>query len=460
MKDCLFKVFALIFCIGSVIWCTGCEIEESQTPQLTNQEGIIGGTPTNYQDWKGVIAVRGGGYFGGLCSGTLIHPKVVLTAGHCVKLGGSTDFTKNPAGLTIMNGARAFLGRQIAQATKVLAHPTWSGELEVNSGDLALILLNKEITNLPTYPLRDFPMPEEGSAGKLVGYGANSGNGMGSGTHRQGDTTLLRVLSDLIETGVSANTCSGDSGGPLFTEQDGEWHLTGVTSFGNAQACYRDHGSYSVNLLAYCDWLNKSMIELVGEDLGLAKCSVCSAKAAATWGQPCGEGYLPCPEDTKCRAPEEYSDGNVGFCAPSCCSLMEADSQYCTDVSDGYENCAVMSEKGDRYCAISCEDTSECPEGTTCKNKPFKSEKICIATEEGPGGPDATTDVDIDDDFDPNPDSDPNSDTDSSADSGIDPVDDADANDPDKNDPESCGCRAIGANMSGSLLFLLLQSLF
>lgn len=364
-----------------------------------SQNGIIGGNPTGSTSWKGVVSLMAGG---GMCSGTLIHPQVVLTAGHCVKVvdamtGQYRDYTSRPGQVSVRSGTNAYQAVRLGNGQTIIAHPSWTGELSANSGDLALIKLNSPVNtdNFPIYKLRDFPSPKDGEKGLLVGYGA-TGIYQGSGVRRSGETTLLSVTSDIIETGVPANTCQGDSGGPLFTEQNGEWVVTGVTSFGNdpSGACYTDFGSFSVNLTAYCTWIDQTLQELVGEGLGLEKCSQCSPKKASSWGAPCGEGYDPCPKNTKCRAPEGFSGGKVGFCAPDCCNIREPDRSFCTDVADGEELCAFADDSGDRFCAIHCESNGDCPDGTTCKNKPWEAEKICIATEKGPGGPGTSTDVD------------------------------------------------------------------
>ena len=77
------------------------EFDSSETRQ--SESGIVIGEKTGFTQWTGVIAVRAGGMWVGLCTGTLIHPRVVLSAGHCVKTQeNNTDFTKTPARVSII----------------------------------------------------------------------------------------------------------------------------------------------------------------------------------------------------------------------------------------------------------------------------------------------------------------------------------------------------------------------
>ncbi|MCU0662843.1 MAG: trypsin-like serine protease [Myxococcota bacterium] len=215
-------------------------------------EGIIGGAPTG-GSWDGVVAIQIGNF--GYCTGTLIDPEVVLTAGHCVRLieqGFSYNFVSNPSGLIIRGGADGYLSAILARGSQVIHHPDWTGDIQESQTDIAMIKLNKALAGRTVHKLRDYPSPMKDDPGMLVGYGLSGSNPSSGGTQRAGDTTLLNVYFNLIETGDPANTCSGDSGGPLFTDQGGQWVLTGVTSFGTEKVCMASSDGYSVNPLAYC----------------------------------------------------------------------------------------------------------------------------------------------------------------------------------------------------------------
>ncbi|MCP4605607.1 MAG: S1 family peptidase [Proteobacteria bacterium] len=447
----LFAFIFLAFVFVPLLMNMGCESSIDSDTSKNNRiigRGIIGGEPTNgATEWKGVVALRMGF---GLCSGTLIDPEVVLTAGHCVKLydavsGANYDYTKNPGSVGIVASANAYMGTQIAKGQEIVAHPSWEGEIDEGRIDLALIKLNKQITDIAPFGLRDFPMPEVRSSAFLVGYG-QGGPGQQAGIQRMGETTLTKVNFDLLEISGESNICSGDSGGPVFTEQDGEWRTAGVNSFGITDTCSKDLGTYATNILSSCHWLNTTMLRLVGHDLGLTNCTTCEVSPVDTWGQGCGPGVGECPTDTKCMKPEGYSIGGGGFCGAPCCTLGEQDILYCGNITSGDEHCGIMDDNGQARCMINCEDDSDCVPGTECKNRPFEKEKICIAVGIGDTDGDTDTNIDTDTDVDTDTEKDPDAsaDNDTETDSDTDDSNNPDGNnDPEENGDSNCGCRQV-----------------
>ena len=350
--------------------------------EIPASKAIIGGTESNWEEpWRGAVALGINGYF--MCSGTLIDPRVVLTAGHCVKFSPGMSLENAPQMLWIMGGSDVNTNSpdmiKLAQAQKIVAHKNWDGNIESASTDIALVLLDKELTDIPYYRLRDFPMPQTGDPAFLVGYG-DDGDG-NSAIQRMGDTTLVSVSPELLGTSEGANTCPGDSGGPVFTKQDGDWVLTGVTSFGAGDVCRTDLPMYATNVLVACHWINSVMMEMVGHDLGLEKCALCELDPPCDWGTGCGPGLPECAPGTVCLKPEGFSRGGYGYCAASCCEVGEAEPDHCTDVSDGEELCTFRGEGGSAFCAISCEENGDCPAFTECRNKPFEDQKICIGSD-------------------------------------------------------------------------------
>jgi hypothetical protein len=420
--------------------------------------GIIGGSATSAGEYPGVVAVRmGGGMWGGMCTGTLIHPRVVLTAGHCMYTDG-TDWTLTPGQISIQVGINTSTAATVAHAEEAIYHPGWTGDINDMGPDVALIYLDTTLS-YDTYRLRDFPVPFSGSAGKLVGYGDSSSSG-GAGTQREGDTTLVAVYTDLIEIGPpDANICSGDSGGPLFTWQGSEWAVTGINSFGTTATCSLSAASYDVNVLAYCHWLNTVMEDWTGADLGLDNCTACEQDVVDDWGQGCGPGLPSCPTGTYCwkSFPAVYGlSGDYGFCTAECCEPGVADTTYCFDVAPGDESCALNGLSEPR-CAVICEDDSDCPQYTACQHASEDGYySYCVADES------TAVDTDADGDADTDSDSDTDSDTDSDSDSDSDSDAEGDGDDGESMVPgdEGCGCRAAGRRPPAAGTLARLVALF
>ena len=81
---------SLLICAIAIPF-VACELAGEQTPASATRSPIIGGTAVNDGSWPAVGAVTLEP--DSMCTGTLIAPKVVVTAAHCVKGENPTKFT-------------------------------------------------------------------------------------------------------------------------------------------------------------------------------------------------------------------------------------------------------------------------------------------------------------------------------------------------------------------------------
>jgi len=232
----------------------------------TNEE-IVNGTPTNYESWQGVIALMWEGNLA--CSGTLIDPEVVLSAGHCISNSSLDDPIENPGKLSIAGGADVNTAPiHLGVAESIVVHPDYDSD--DSTADLSMIKLSSPVSSVPSYGLRVAPQVIMGDHVTIVGYGMTGSDDHGSsGIHRMGDSTVQGVLPEKIETGGDANPCYGDSGGPMFSEQAGDWVVTGVTSHGIPDTCLLEYGAWQINTVTYLGWIEETMWEMTGHGLGL-----------------------------------------------------------------------------------------------------------------------------------------------------------------------------------------------
>jgi MYXO-CTERM domain-containing protein len=195
------------------------------------------------------------------CSGTLIAPTLVLTAGHC-----------NAASLThvwIGSSSRSDLGdgEEIAVVERIEYPDSW------HTFDVTVLRLARPSAFRPR-PIASGWMSFEivdGAAIELVGFGAIDPEGTRTVDALQEAATTITdarcvrsagcnvaasPAGELGAGGAGVDTCPGDSGGPLYLVTDAGTFLAGVTSRGyrtNTVPC--SEGGIYTRPDAIVDWI-------------------------------------------------------------------------------------------------------------------------------------------------------------------------------------------------------------
>lgn len=208
------------------------------------------------------------------CSGTLIAPKVVVTAGHCAgepgEFSGVRIFTESD----VENGNNnyPFAGPNTVEATEWHAHPAFT-ESAFFLHDVGVIVLSKAVKLaagqygvLPEVNQLDALQPRSSTVFTAVGYGLQRINPVfveaekvrmfaephliQINTGFTGDFSLL--LSNNASTG---GTCFGDSGGPNYV---GSSNVIGaVTSFGLNGTCGGTGGVFRLDRKNVLDFVKQ-----------------------------------------------------------------------------------------------------------------------------------------------------------------------------------------------------------
>ncbi len=186
---------------------------------------------------------NGVGYYS--CSGTLLSPTVMLTAGHCVEGAGNVNdvtyvrFEENAlAGLAEAKSLDQWLRKDWIKAKAVIPHPQYDDFAEFPlTYDVGLVILSKPV-NLPVYG----QLPPENLLATLgpkddsftvVGYGSHGVlvplQELNDDYARYKGTVSLIEINSTFAGGASAKftnnpgggngsggSCFGDSGGPVF----------------------------------------------------------------------------------------------------------------------------------------------------------------------------------------------------------------------------------------------------
>ena len=208
------------------------------------------------------------------CSGTLIAPKVVLTAGHCAgepgEFSGLRVFTESD----VENGNNnyPFSGPNTIEATEWHSHPQFTEGLFFLH-DVGVVILSKAVKlsssqygRLPAENSLDGLKNGSATTFTSVGYGVQLINPVKveaqlirmvatphliqSNTAFTGDFSLL--LSNNASTG---GTCFGDSGGPNFLGATNV--VAGVTSFAINGSCGGTGGVFRLDRRNVLDFVSQ-----------------------------------------------------------------------------------------------------------------------------------------------------------------------------------------------------------
>jgi len=184
-------------------------------------DGVIDGTPQ--------VVLLYNARSGGMCTGSIIAPRVVMTAKHCVQRDGAPS--PDPASsFTIGIGDSMRALTDTLSAVEITTTPgSYDSRLRGLVGqDIALITLSTGVTAFePLGVHRGDARDLIGADIKAIGFGQTPAGR--SGTKYRTTGRVRFIDGNVMYTGDL--TCQGDSGGPIIDAASNE--IVGITSFGS-----------------------------------------------------------------------------------------------------------------------------------------------------------------------------------------------------------------------------------
>jgi len=406
-----------LLALGLVAGALGCgplePAEEEPGPALEFLgQPIVHGLPDTSEAHQAVVGLM---MDGAMCSGTLISPRVVLTAAHCVR---------RMSYVNVRFGSNIYAG-PLVEASEFVYHPNYSGRTLVN--DIALVRLSSPppagVVPIPHLPAaRALGQADVGVEVEFVGYGVTE-------TESSGTKLTVRNALDVVCEGPSAcsfgpgdmfygvpqsvcydmspgGPCSGDSGGPALLVVEGQEYVVGVTSYGGENCslygCSTKVDAFQAfidDFLGMPDGTPCDGLTVCGsgdcvdgyccDSPCLGRCVRCDAPGSEGRCTPLADGTA-CPDGNACNGEETCLEGSCTAGVDLAC----ADTVACTrDLCDPASGCVFQPSGQDCWdgnpCTEDvCDPASGCanpplPDGTACDLGRACRAAACVSTDPG-----------------------------------------------------------------------------
>lgn len=248
---------------------------------INDKTRIVNGQESKLGDWPWAVIVgkpKDGNSFQVICGGTLINERYVLTASHCF-VGQVTQSSHVRLGELDISNPNDGAQPEDVPIERVITHPSYTSTALQN--DIALLRLNRNVVFRSG--LRPACLPDQYAGFDLttlrtppvvVGWGSTVTGGSTVNALREAHIQVIPKAQcetsyapvsriKISDTQICAgtgdrDTCTGDSGGPMLSDQFGRFTVVGITSFGVKCADAKFPGVYT-RVDRFLDWIRSNM---------------------------------------------------------------------------------------------------------------------------------------------------------------------------------------------------------
>lgn len=245
MRPMRANLLAAIAAVLPLVAICAVSVAHAEPGSATARASVVGGkeaTQGAYPWMAFVVASEGGELF--TCTGTVIAPKVVLTAAHCT-LNEETGAMRSAAAYSIVTGVVNWTSpeRTVSTVARLVPYPKFAAGTSRNDfGDAALLALTAPVA-APAIPLAKSPrFVRLGTRARIAGWGMTS-------IEQRVPTESLMWTKTVVDSSrceglwgrvcvvdfpkFASGACFGDSGGPLFAHDSKRgWIEFGITEGG------------------------------------------------------------------------------------------------------------------------------------------------------------------------------------------------------------------------------------
>ncbi len=383
-------VCSLCACSDGAVWD---DFSQSQNP-------VVNGTKVTGTDRYSTVALLKKELFSysAFCTGTLISPNYVLTAGHCVQDCKGNDMTSYRKHLYVGIGQKEgkFDKKIAVEVEDIFVHPDYICTDAQVKNDVAILKLSSPVTSDVAAPSLIIPSSLVPTVDEIdifssglaplmaitVGFGmTDPSNSSSTGVKYQTTPRSILAICPLDETkdtyqcdrirtlrnnddvggfvyfyNIDTFICSGDSGGPTFITRDGIDYQIGISSWVNVNS---DGECTGFSAMTSVDDY-RSFIESVVTDLPSSIPEICdngvddNGDVLTDCKDPQCKNLPICEHEICYNHIDDNNDGLVDCADPQCAGDLGCIPENCTNgVDDNGNNlidCADPACQSDSAC--------------------------------------------------------------------------------------------------------------